>query len=244
MGLQAVDGLVVSDCLRQAAACHIQGELTTAGVEASLEAHHRAQPAQAAGNRTREADLVAVRIVSLLSGGRFGLTAAWLLAIHGRLFAGIYGHAGRLRTCNISKSEPVLAGASVRYADAGDIWPALEYDLAREKKFAYGGRRPDEIIGHLAVFAANLWQIHPFREGNTRTTAVFLIGYLRALGFEPDLDVFAGHSRYFRNALVRANYDDARSGVRQTTQYLEAFLRNLLLGEDNGLDNRDLAAAG
>ena len=96
----------------------------------------------------------------------------------------------------------------------------------------------DEIIHHLAVFVANLWQIHIFGEGNTRTTAVFFIKYLRTLGFDATNDIFAENAWYFRNALVRANYNDLKHEIHETTEYLELFLRNLLLDEKNLLQNR------
>ena len=98
----------------------------------------------------------------------------------------------------------------------------------------------DEVIQHLALFLSRLWQIHIFAEGNTRTTAVFFIKYLRTLGFTETNDVFAKKSSYFRNALVRANYSDFEKGIYETREYLEPFLKNLLLNEKNELNNRDL----
>lgn len=102
----------------------------------------------------------------------------------------------------------------------------------------------DAVIAHLAHFVARLWQIHAFGEGNTRTTAVFFIKYLRTLGFDVTNDIFAENAWYFRNALVRANYNNYISGVRETTEYLERFLRNLLLSERNELHNRDMHISG
>ena len=102
----------------------------------------------------------------------------------------------------------------------------------------------DEIIHHIAVFVAGLWQIHVFGEGNTRTTAVFFIKYLRTLGFDVMNDIFAQNAWYFRNALVRANYNDLVNDVHKTTEYLELFLKNLLLGEKNELHNRTMHISG
>ena len=85
-----------------------------------------------------------------------------------------------------------------------------------------------------------MWQIHAFGEGNTRTTAVFTIQYLRSLGFDVDNDQFARHSWYFRNALVRANYHNIAKGIDYSPIYLERFFRNLLLGEQWDLRNRYL----
>ena len=102
----------------------------------------------------------------------------------------------------------------------------------------------EDIIRHLALFVSRLWQIHIFCEGNTRTTAVFFIKYLRTLGFSANNDIFAENAWYFRNALVRANYTNLQKGVYETTEYLEVFLRNLLLNERNELNNRHLHISG
>ena len=144
----------------------------------------------------------------------------------------IYKHAGKIRDYNITKKEWVLDGATVMYGSASELRATLEYDFLQEKDFSYKGLSMDEIIHHLAVFISRLWQIHIFGEGNTRTTAVFFIKYLRALGFSATNDIFAENAWYFRNALVRANYTNLQKGIYETTEYLEAFLRNLLLNEE------------
>jgi Fic family protein len=102
----------------------------------------------------------------------------------------------------------------------------------------------DEIIHHLSFFVSRLWQIHVFGEGNTRTTAVFFIKYLRTLGFDVTNDIFAENAWYFRNSLVRANYNDLKNGIHETTEFLELFLRNLLLNENHPLHNRTLHISG
>ncbi len=138
----------------------------------------------------------------------------------------------------------MLDGASVVYGSASELRATLEYDFSEEKTFSYKGLNMEEMIRHLAVFVSRLWQIHAFAEGNTRTTAVFFIKYIRTLGFEASNDIFAENAWYFRNALVRANYNDLKMGVHETTEYLELFLRNLLLGEKNELRNRDMHISG
>ena len=149
-----------------------------------------------------------------------------------------------MRDYNITKKEWVLDGATVIYGTASELKATLEYDLLQEKAFSYKGLSMDEIIHHLALFVANLWQIHVFGEGNTRTTAVFFIKYLRTLGFVATNDIFAQNAWYFRNALVRANYTNLQMGIHETTEYLELFLRNLLLEERNELHNRNLHISG
>lgn len=155
--------------------------------------------------------------------------------IHRKLFQGIYQHAGKLRDYNITKKEWVLDGATVLYGSASELKATLEYDFAQEKGFSYKGLSMDEIIRHLAVFVSRLWQIHIFGEGNTRTTAVFFIRYLKSLGFSTTNNIFAENAWYFRNALVRANYTNLQKGIQETTEYLEIFLRNFLLNEENEL---------
>ena len=157
---------------------------------------------------------------------------------------GIYKHAGKIRDYNITKKEWVLDGATVIYGSASELRATLEYDFSQEKNFSYKYLSMDEIIHHLAVFISNLWQIHIFGEGNTRTTAVFFIKYLRTLGFSATNDIFAENAWYFRNALVRANYTNLQKGIHETTEYLEVFLRNLLLNEKNELHNRNLHISG
>ena len=166
------------------------------------------------------------------------------ISIHRKLFTGIYDHAGKIRDYNISKKEWVLDGATVIYGSASELRATLEYDFSEEKKFSYKGLNMDEIIHHLAIFVSRLWQIHIFGEGNTRTTAVFFIKYLRTLGFYVTNDIFADNAWYFRNALVRANYNDVRKGVYETNEFLELFLRNLLLDEKNELHNRSMHISG
>jgi fido (protein-threonine AMPylation protein) len=237
-GLQAVDGLKTSEFLAGIAEEHAAGRLTLAEAEAKLDAHYfRRVPA---ADRTQEADKVALRIVKEIRTPGFRFTAEEYLGIHRRLFTGLYEHAGRVRCTDISKREPVLLGASVIYGAASELKAVLDYDLETERRFSYEGRTDEETVRHIARFAANLWQNHVFAEGNTRTTAVFLVKYLQSLGFHPAVGVFADNSLYFRNALVRANYGDRRSGVAAEPKYLELFLRCLMFGEVHSLENRTL----
>lgn len=164
--------------------------------------------------------------------------------MHGRLFAGIYKHAGKTRDYDITKREWVLLGDTVIYASCYRLAETLAYDFRREKEFSYARATMDDVISHICQFISGLWQIHPFGEGNTRTTAVFAIKYLRTLGFAVDNEVFADNSYYFRNALVRANYTNLPKGIEETNEYLEPFFRNLLFGERNKLQNRYLIVGG
>ena len=197
--------------------------------------------------RTREADVVSVRIAEYLSDYLddyvdFSLSSDYFRSIHKELFSSVLDHdyVGKVRIYNIQKSESVLNGNSVIYGIATELEDALEYDLNKEKEFSYEGLSVEQVIVHMAHFISRLWQIHVFAEGNTRTTAVFLVQYLKTMGYEINYKVYVSNSVYFRNALVRANYDDVKNEIYETTKYLEMFLSNLINGTNYKLCNEDL----
>lgn len=244
IGLQAVDGLVPSQYLKQTAIQNIEGKITLDEAQRLLDSYYIENPANNPDDRTEEADKVSVRIAQLLSEQAFSFTPNEYLSIHRKLFRGILNHAGQIRTYNITKKEWILEGASIIYGSATELMATLEYDFSQEKIFNYKGLSMDDIIRHLAFFVSRLWQIHVFSEGNTRTTAVFFIKYLRTLGFNATNEIFAENAWYFRNALVRANYNNLSKGIHETTEFLELFLRNLLLNEHNALHNRTMHISG
>jgi fido (protein-threonine AMPylation protein) len=245
IGLQAVDGLKPSKYLIDTAIQNIEGKITMKEAQSLIDSYYEERPVHLSDDeRTEEADKVSSRIAEILSETAFSFSPNEYIAIHRKLFQGIYKHAGKIRDYNITKKEWVLDGATVMYGSASELRATLEYDFSQEKDFSYKGLSMDEIIHHLAVFISRLWQIHIFGEGNTRTTAVFFIKYLRTLGFSVTNDIFAENAWYFRNALVRANYTNLQKGIHETTEYLEAFLRNLLLNEKNELHNRNLHISG
>ena len=245
IGLQAVDGLKPSRYLIDTAIQNIEGKITMKEAQSLIDSYYEERPVHLSDDeRTEEADKVSSRIAEILSETAFSFSPNEYISIHRKLFRGIYKHAGKIRDYNITKKEWVLDGATVMYGSASELRATLEYDFSQEKDFSYKGLSMDEIIHHLAVFVSRLWQIHIFGEGNTRTTAVFFIKYLRTLGFSATNDIFAENAWYFRNALVRANYTNLQKGIHETTEYLEAFLRNLLLNEKNELHNRDLHITG
>lgn len=241
IGLQAVDGLNTSDYLIETAKHHIEGDITIEEAKQLIDSYYQSKSIVSPNDsRTEEADKVAARITEILSENSFNFSPIEYISIHKRLFEGIYPFAGILRDYNISKKEWVLRGETVIYSNARNLKETLEYDFDQEKKFSYRGIGLQKTIAHLARFVADLWQIHPFGEGNTRTTALFTIKYLRTLGFDIHNDQFAANSWYFRNALVRANYNDIKAGVYATSEYLELFFRNLLMDEHHLLRNRNL----
>lgn len=245
IGLQAVDRLKPSKYLIDTAIQNIEGKITMKEAQGLIDSYYKESPVHLSdGERTEEADKVSSRIAGILSETAFSFSPNEYISIHRKLFQGIYKHAGKIRDYNITKKEWVLDGATVMYGSASELRATIEYDFSQEKEFSYKGLSMDEIIHHLAVFISRLWQIHIFGEGNTRTTAVFFIKYLRTLGFSATNDIFAENAWYFRNALVRANYTNLQKGIHETTKYLEEFLRNLLLNEKNELYNRKLHISG
>lgn len=241
IGLQSVDGLRPSEYLLETAKKNIEGDITIEEVRQLLDSYYKKKTARTKDDDdSEEADKVAANIKKILSTNTLAFNANGFISVHRRIFEGVFKHAGQLRDYDITKKEWVLRGGTVNYLNWEDLRQALDYDIRQEKEFSYKGLSDLAKIRHISQFVAGLWQIHPFGEGNTRTTAVFTIQYLRSLGFEVDNTPFAEHSWYFRNALVRANYKDANKGIDYTCDFLERFFRNLLLGEHNELKNRCL----
>ena len=239
IGLQAVDGLKTSEYLQETARRNIEGEITIDEARELVKQYYIKKTAHDKDDEDREeADRVSSNISKLLQTDAFTYSVAGLAAIHRAIFEGVFKHAGRFRDYDISKKEWVLRNDTVLYGRWQDLRMTVEYDLEQERQFDYTALSKDQMIEHLAKFVAGLWQIHPFGEGNTRTTAIFTIKYLRSLGFSVNNDMFERHSWYFRNALVRANYRNVRKGINAEPLFLVRFFRNLLLGEMNELKNR------
>ena len=241
IGLQAVDGLKPSRYLLDTAQRDIEGEISIAEVEAIMKTYYESKSFRTEDEeREHEADIASTNIRKLLTENTCAFTLAGLVAVHRRIFEGVFKFAGQIRTYNITKKEWVLRGDTVLYVSYPDIRAAIEYDLDQEKRFDYSRLHRDQMVEHLAEFVSGIWQIHPFGEGNTRTTAVFTIFYLRSLGFQVDNDLFKHDSWYFRNALVRANYQNVQKGIARDNRFLVQFFRNLLLGEEHELRNRTM----
>lgn len=220
---------------------NIEGEISIKEAQNLIKTYYETKSSKDEDDEAKEeADIVSSHITELLSEDSFSFTPLEFLNIHKRLFTGVFKFAGKIRDVNITKKEWVLQGDTVYYSGYDLIQKTIEYDFEQEKKFNYIGLSQEEIIKHLSRFTANLWQIHPFREGNTRTTAVFIIKYLRSLGYDVSNDIFAKHSWYFRNALVRANYTNIQKQIYMDTSFLENFFKNLLLNEKHKLKNRYL----
>ena len=241
IGLQAVDGLQTSEYLQQTARRHIEGEISIEEVRDLVKTYYQSKTLRESDDDDKqEADKVSANITKVLSSKTLDFSTSGYISVHRRVFEGVFKHAGTLRKYDITKREWVLDGDTVNYLNWEDLRRAIDYDIEQEKSFSYKGLSSDEMISHISKFVSGLWQIHAFCEGNTRTTAVFIILYLRSIGFQVNNELFANHSWYFRNALVRANYKNAVKGIDYTPVYLERFFRNLLLGERWDLRNRYL----
>lgn len=241
IGLQAVDGLKTSEYLKETARKHIEGEINIDQARELIKSYYQSkQSREPDDDQMQEADKVSANITKILSSASLDFSAQGIIALHRRIFEGVFKHAGKIRDFDITKKEWVLEYDTVHYLNWEDLRRALDYDIKQERSFSYKGLTKDDLISHITQFVSGIWQIHAFCEGNTRTTAVFTILYLRDIGFLVNNDMFADHSWYFRNALVRANYRNAVKGIDYTPVYLERFFRNLLLGEQWDLRNRYL----
>ena len=239
IGLQDVDGLKPSAYLIETAKNHIEGNISITEADKRIHSYYEERKDRNEMEEdTKEADIVSVRIAKLLGEKTFQFSPAEWQNIHRRLFEGLFSHAGKIRDYNITKKEWILKGDTVMYASFDSIRATLDYDFSQEKNFSYEGLTIDESVRHIAKFTSGIWQIHPFGEGNTRSTAVFIIKYLKTFGFNVSNGTFAENSWYFRNALVRANYNDLQNGIHATTKFLEMFFENLLMNAGHELKNR------
>ena len=241
IGLNKVDNLEPSKYLLDLSQKNINGELKYHEVEKLLKLYYETKNHDDINvQREKECDLVSLRIAQLLEDKSFGFSPITLKNIHKYLFKDIYDFAGQYREYNITKNEPILNGDTVKYVDFNNIEEYFAYDFKEEKEFDYSKLNKEELIKHIAKFTSSIWQVHPFGEGNTRTTAVFIEKYLNNMGFNVNNDMFKEYSVFFRNALVRSNYGNIPKGIYPTNEYLVEFFENLLQGKDNKLENKKL----
>ena len=241
IGLQKVDNLKPSKYFEQLYKDNIKGNLTIEEVKDSLKKYYiENENSNNVNEDELECDFVSTRIVELLNIDNFELSTDYLLFIHKYLFQDVYSFAGSLRTVNFSKEEKILNNDSILYGDYKTLKDSLEYDISIEKKKDYKNMNIVEVIESITRFTSNIWQSHPFREGNTRTTAIFIEKFLISLGYNVDNSLFKDKSIYFRNALVRSNYFNNKLNVKEDNSYLIKFYENLLLGKNNNLHSEDL----
>lgn len=241
IGLQEVDSLKPSKYLKKLSEENVNGEKTIYEVEHELKEYYiEKEKINDINHNELECDLVSTRIVQLLEDEKFKLSVDFLRYIHGYLFKDIYDFAGQFRKIDFSKHELILNNDSALYGDCKTLKESLEYDISLERVKNYKEMNIVEVINNITDFSSRIWQTHPFREGNTRTIAIFIIKYLVSLGYQVDNTLFKDKSVYFRNALVRSNYFNNEKNVREDNSYLVKFYENLLLGKYNNLQSKDL----
>ncbi len=238
-GLQEVDKLKPSKYMVKLANEHIKGNKTYKEVQTEITSYHE----NSNFADEKEADEVATAIYEILNDGAFRFDYLTYKNYHKRLFLNLdkkVYNAGEFRIYNFTKDEEILDNDTVTYQSYDLIEKTLKYDFEEEKQIDYSKFTNDELIERIAEFTSRIWQVHPFNEGNTRTTAVFIQKYLISIGFDVNNDLFKDNSLYFRNALVRANYTNYAKGVKETKKYLIMFFENLLFNKNNKLDNEKL----
>mgnify|MGYP000177578753 FL=1 len=241
IGLQEVDNLKPSKYLEKLLGENVSGNLTIKQVEEELREYYiEKDKKQELNHNELECDFVSTRIVELLQIDNFELSVDYLKYVHKYLFQDVYEFAGEFRKIDFSKHEKILNNDSVAYGDCKTLKESLEYDISLEKEKNYKDMSVVEVINNITKFSSSIWQVHPFREGNTRTIALFIEKYLISLGYNVDNTLFKDKSIYFRNALVRSNYFNNYLNIKEDSRYLVKFYENLLLGKNNNLHSQDL----
>ena len=241
IGLQEVDNLKPSKYLEKLLEENIIGKLSLEQVKKELRTYYIEKEKKNEVNHNElECDFVSTRIVELLQEDKFELSVDYLKYVHKYLFQDVYEFAGNFRIVDFSKPEIILNNDSVAYGDSKTLKESIEYDISLELEKNYKDMNMVEVIKNITKFSSNIWQVHPFREGNTRTTALFIEKYLISLGYNVDNSLFKEKSVYYRNALVRSNYFNNELDVKEDSSYLIRFYENLLLGKNNNLHSEDL----
>lgn len=240
IGLQGVDGLRPSQYLIDTAKRNIEGEISADEARRLVDEYYETKLGHDEPENAEEADKVSARMISIINAPGFRLSPEYYLGLHKKIFDGVFPHAGQIRDVELTKREWVLNGDTVEYELSCMVEKSLAYDFDKEKKFKYKGLPENAFVEHFASFISGIWQIHPFREGNTRTVALFAIKYLKSMRHDVTDDLFAEKSWYFRNALVRANYSNIKLDVDKTQLPLEEFFKVLIYGDEIELHNRFL----
>mgnify|MGYP003571452167 CR=1 FL=1 len=242
-GLQEVDGLKPSKYMVKLSEEHVSGNITYKEVKEQITSYYKKHEYNHDDDDEEEADEVSTAIYEILNNKSFRFDYLTLKNYHQRLFCNLNKkkyNPGLFRTYNIIKDEPILNNDTVNYQSYDLIEDTLKYDFNEEMSQDYFKFNEKELINRICEFTSKIWQVHPFCEGNTRTTAIFIQKYLISMGFKVNNEIFKDNSKYFRDALVRANYTNYSKGIKSDKKYLIMFFENLLLDKDNKLDDSDL----
>ena len=228
IGLQQVDDLTPSEYMKNLVKLNIKNKILLDELENRLKKYY--DDLNDSYNRDEyECDFVSLRIMQILQNDMFYLTIDFYKYVHYFLFKDVYKFAGKFREVNISKNEKILNGNTVVYCDYNRIRDYLIYDFSDERQEDYKELNTSDKIISISNFTSCVWQVHPFMEGNTRTTAIFMIKYLKELGYNLNYSLFKDNSKYFRNALVKSNYSNVKLDIKENNSYLIRFYENLLL---------------
>lgn len=242
-GLQEVDDLKPSKYLKELVDEHIEGKKSYYEVKDNITSYYKKNASNHDDDDEEEADIVATNIYEILNDRAFRFDYLTYKNYHNRLFSNLdksVFNPGNFRTYNITKNESILNGDTVSYQSFDMIEETLKYDFKEEESINYVELNEEKLVDRICEFTSRIWQVHPFSEGNTRTTAVFIQKYLISMGFNVNNELFKENSKYFRNALVRANYTNYTKGIKADKKYLKLFFENLLFDKKNILNNDDL----
>lgn len=176
-----------------------------------------------------EAEYTSVRLAELVTkefASRFDFAA--LCDVHYYIFQDVYEWAGKVRVINIEKSEPALGGISIEYSDCFDIEKDTKIILDRMEHCIWDKISIEEAAVTFSRYLAELWKVHPYREGNTRTVITFCSQFIESKGLYIDSDLFKDNAQYVRTALVAASATFSDLGDKRKPKYLEGIVLDAL----------------
>ncbi len=171
-----------------------------------------------------ESTMVQLALVKLYKESIDVASARSIFEIHKALFSNVYEWAGEKRTINIYKHEQILAGLSVEYSKFEDIDKQLSSVDSEIQKYNWDYISEKKKIEKITRIVSSIWQIHPFREGNTRAVATFLFFFMKDKGLKLNTEILSNNAKFFRNALVLASI-----GQYSEYQHLEAILQDSVI---------------
>lgn len=105
----------------------------------------------------------------------------------------------------MEKPEEILGGDTIRYAYPSEIEKQIEKYIKELNNTNWQEKNTEQKSLEFTKLLAGLWQVHPFRDGNTRTTMAYAFKFAKEHGFEMNEDIILKHFGYVRNAFVKAS---------------------------------------